>query len=214
MTRASHKSWVTVDRAARLSLLLDVLHAGELLAAHTAARQARLAPLPWMRRALATQAQQEQQHAAMARTALQAVGAHRRVPDLLTALRARLEHDLAVADLAASLIGLQGVIEHLGEALLEFLGTREHPARALLNPLRAHVLAQEQGHVLLGGRCLAALAPPRDPDAFYIYLALGRDLAAETAGLLDDARLDGDTFWREVQSRLTSWYAQGVAAAP
>lgn len=183
-----------------------------MLAARTAAAQTRMAPLPWMRRALATQAGQERQHALIARAALQVVGTNWATPDVTAALAARLQRDLESGDLAASLIGLQGVVEHLGEALLEFLGTHEHPTGALLHPLRCHVLAQEQGHVALGARCLAALDAPQNADAYAEYCELGRALAGQVANLLDDARLDGDAFWRDVQARLAAW--RQAAAMP
>ena len=40
----------------KLAALISVVHAGELLAARVAERQARIAPQPWMQRALALQA--------------------------------------------------------------------------------------------------------------------------------------------------------------
>jgi hypothetical protein len=196
---------LSATRTRRLACLLGVLQAGEQLAAATAAQQARLAPLPWMRRALVTQAEQERRHAAIARGAWHLVGASScasSVPDVCAGLRARLAADLARGDLAASLIGLQGVIEHLGEALLEFLGQHPHPAGAVLHPLRRHVLAQERAHMLLGARCRRALPAPRDTTAFDTYRALGHAAALDVAGLLDDAHLEADAYWRDVQRRL------------
>lgn len=203
---------VNASRTQRLARLLTVLHAGEVLAARTAAAQARLAPLPWMRRALATQAAQERRHAWIAHGALQIIGTPTRTRDVTAALDARLQRDLAAGHLAASLIGLQGVIEHLGEALLEFLGGHEHPTGALLHPLRRHVLAQEQGHVALGARCLAALPPLPAAQVYAEYCELGRGVARDVACLAEDARLDGSAFWREVQARLAAW--QATVAAP
>lgn len=205
---------MNTGRTQRLACLLAVLRAGESLAAVTAAQQARLAPLPWMRRALAIQAAQERQHAALADAAIRVVGVPAAVPDVTGMLRARLQHDLAAGDLAASFIGLQGVIEHLGEALLEFLAAHAHPAGALLHPLRRHVLAQERGHVRLGACCRAVIAPPLDAQACASYHALGLDMANQVAALLDDSQLHGTAFWQRVHPRLAAWQADDSPPAP
>ncbi len=200
-----------MNAAQKLARLIEVLRGGEALAASTAARQACLAPARWMQRALTVQAAQERHHAAIAGSALLIIGAQAGMPDVTAALRKRLDHDLDAGNLLASFAGLQGVVEHLGEALLHQLGTYAHPAGALLHRLRLQVLAQERGHVLLGARCRAALTAPRNDDTLAAYCALGRATAVDVAALLDDARLDADTFWTDVQSRLTLWHAESTA---
>jgi hypothetical protein len=200
---------MTPGGRAKLSHLLAVLHSGEMLAADVAQRQSQIAPLPWMSRALAVQATQERSHACMAAAALRMTGTPKHAPDVLLALRSRIERDLAGGNLAASLLGLQGVVEHLGEALLETLGYHEHPAGAVLHALRKKLLAQEHGHLLLGARCLQALDPEHPhEDALAEYCAAGRATALQTAALLDDARLDAGAFWNRVDTRLSHWHAQ------
>ena len=195
----------------KLARLLEVLRAGEALAADVALRQAQLARVNWMARALQKQAAQERGHAAMASAALTLTGMRRaqKSMDGVTApLRACIEHDLETGNLAASLLGLQGVVEHLGEALLESMGRYEHPAGVILHALRVKVLAQERGHLLLGARCLQALASfgrDEEPELLDQYRALGRDAAIRVATLLDDARLNANVFWRNVDERLTHW---------
>ena len=201
----------------KLARLLSVLHAGESLAAHAAARQAALAPQRWMSRALRVQALQELGHAGMATAALALNGTRGHGPDALAALRTQLNRDLDQGRLAASFLGLQGVVEHLGEALLETLGTYTHPAGAPLHALRVRVLAQERGHVQLGARCLRtfdtqAYASRADLGAALDeYRAIGASVALQVADLLDDARLDGAVFWRGVDVRLTQWHEKVVA---
>ena len=201
--------------AQKLARLIEALRGGEALAASTAARQAVLAPARWMQRALTVQAAQERHHAAIAESASMMIGAQSRIPsrapDVTAALRARLNRDLDAGNLLASFSGLQGVVEHLGEALLDQLGANAHPAGTLLHRLRLRVLAQERGHVLLGARCRAALCAPRDDDTLNEYCALGRATAVDLADLLDDARLDAAAFWRDVHSRLTQWHAESNA---
>ena len=199
-----------MDRARRVAQLIEVLRQGEILAAHAAQRQSRIAPLPWMRRALEIQAAQERSHVALASVAAGIAGfTHCRgaMPNLIAPLQQQLERDLDAGNLAASLLGLQGVIEHLGETLLEQLGKHAHPAGAPLHALRRKVLAQEHGHVQLGARCLQTLAPGMEQaDALNSYRALGRDAAVQMTGLLDDARLDAAAFWQGVEQRLDDWH--------
>jgi hypothetical protein len=155
------------------------------------------------------QAAQERTHACMAAAALRLTGAPRHAPDVMLALRRRIDRDLAGGNLAASLLGLQGVVEHLGEALLETLGHHDHPAGAVLHALRKKLLAQERGHLLLGARSLQALDPEHHHAAALAgYLAAGRATALQTAALLDDARLDAGAFWNRVDARLSQWHTQ------
>ena len=207
-----------MSAAHKLSRLLAVLRGGEELAAHVALRQSQIASAPWMSRALCMQAAQERGHAAIVNAALRLVAARQRTPDVTLALRRRIDRDLDAGNLAASILGLQGVIEHMGEALLELLGRHQHPAGVLLHALRKKVLAQEHGHVLLGARCLQALrvnpAENRNDDApaaLDEYRALGRATALQVAALLDDARLDAGAFWTDVDARLSAWHAHSHA---
>lgn len=196
----------------RLARLLEVLRSGEVLAAQIASRQSQLARLPWMARALRVQAAQERGHATMATAALALTGSATRTPDVTLALRQQLNHDLDQGNLAASMLGLQGVVEHLGEALLESLGRYTHPAGTVLHALRTKVLAQEHSHVLLGARCLQALGT-QAPNAETLgkYRALGLSAATQVATLLDDARLDAGVFWAKVDARLSDWEQRAYA---
>ncbi len=191
----------------KLARLLAVLRSGETLAAQIAWRQSQLVHLPWMARALRVQAAQEHGHAAMATAALALAGSATRTPDVALALRQQLNHDLDQGNLAASMLGLQGVVEHLGEALLESLGRYTHPAGTVLHALRVKVLAQEHSHVLLGARCLQALEKHSgNSEALDRYRAIGQSAAKQVATLLDDARLDAGVFWAKVDARLTDWH--------
>jgi|GEM_PF-1464542 len=197
-------------KASQMARLIEVLRQGEQLAAHTAALQSRMAPVLWMRHALEVQATQERSHAALADVAAHLSGsaqARASTPDVVAGLRQRLAHDLAANDLASSLLGLQGVIEHIGEALLEQLGCHAHPAGGVLHALRKKVLAQEHGHVQLGARCLQTLGSgAATVAALDSYRSLGRDAALQVTGLLDDARLDANAFWVVVETRLERWH--------
>lgn len=194
-----------MDARLKFSRLIGVLCAGEELAARVALSQSRLAPEPWMRRALEAQARQERGHTRAAAGVATLVGGRGRAPAVFALLGVRLEADLEAGNLAGSLIGLQGVVEHLGETLLERLGHHTHPGGALLHPLREHILAQEHGHARLGARCLVALTVTGQDQAVADYAGLGLETARAVADLLEDTRVDADGFWREVAARLAGW---------
>ena len=115
---------IAPDRSRRLARIVAILLEGERLAARVSAAQARLARSPKMSRALGIQSAQEAEHAALAERlgrALPAPGATSPALEALRALEGRIDRSLASGDLAGSLLGLQGVVEHLGETVLERL---------------------------------------------------------------------------------------------
>jgi hypothetical protein len=146
----------------RLARLLGAIARGEQLAHRTAARQAGLVGLAAMRRALETQARQEHVHAtsfAAAALLFDSRGGRASTPlDLAFDAYAReLDADLAAGRLAASLVGLQGVLEGLGEALLTRLDAASEPRTAAFDALRRRFARQEHAHQAIGARCLRAL---------------------------------------------------------
>ena len=200
-----------MSNALRLARLLQVLRSGEQLAAQTALQQSQMAPLPWMSRALAAQAAQERSHATMAATALTLIGERHSAVNVMQPLYQRLGLDLDTGNLADTMLGLQGVVEHLGEALLEVLGAHAHPAGAVLHALHEKVLRQERGHVLLGTRCLQTLrTSTHQRDVIEEYRILGQTTAISVATLLDDARLNAHAFWAIVDARLSDWQAHAL----
>lgn len=202
----------TIGASRKLARLLGVLESGEALAARVAWRQARQAPALWMARALAVQAAQERGHATMAAAAAKLIDSRAPRPAMMEPIARQLEHDLDRGRLAHTLLGLQGVVEHLGEVLLEVLGERRHPAGAVLHAVRVKVLAQERGHVRLGARCLQSLGHA-DGAVLDTYRTLGRTVAHEVACLVDDARFDARVYWAEVDRRLTAWHAHAYSQA-
>ena len=188
----------------KLAALISVVHAGELLAARVAERQARIAPQPWMQRALALQARQERGHVRLAAMAMAITGGGC-AATILSALDARIARDLDNSNFGASIVGMHGVLEHLGDTLLDRLGRHAHPEGVVLHRLRRHVRAQEQHHVLLGARCLRALDARITHETIAAYCEIGRTIARDAASLLDDVRIDGDDFWREVNTGLDAW---------
>lgn len=180
---------IAPDRSRRLARIVAILLEGERLAARASAAQARLARCPRMSRALGLQSAQEAEHAALAERlgrALPAPGATSPALVALRALERRIEGSLASGDLAGSLLGLQGVVEHLGETVLERLDPRRHGV-PFLGPVHRRVLAQERGHVVLGARWLAELGPGISEAALAEYVGLGSAVSTAVCELLDVA---------------------------
>lgn len=137
---------------ALVPLLASALEA-ERIARDVAAAQARLAPSPQLQRALRHQSRQEAMHAAIFASALACLPSGACPPALARVLadfRRRLQEDVGENRLAASLFGLQQVLEGLGHVALQppegdlaGLGDR-------FVPLRGVLAQQELGHRLLG----------------------------------------------------------------
>lgn len=200
---------IAPDRARRLARLVRVLAAGEGLAARVAAAQSRRADRQQLRRALALQAEQETGHFQIAQRLCDALPEPQGCGPALAAL-ARLERrigrDLDAGALASSVVGLQGVVEHLGEALLERLDPARYGLTAL-GPLHRKILAQERGHLRLGAQWLRETIGAIDASA-QDYFALGEELGTSVCGLLDDMRVDAPAIWGGVRARLEGWLAQ------
>lgn len=179
---------IAPDHARRLARIIAVLGEGERLAARVSAAQARLARDPRMRQVLAAQAAQEAGHARLAEFLERALPSPviPATPALaaLRTLERQIERDLEAGDLAASVIGMQGVVEHLGETVLERLDPMRHGIPFLV-PIHRKVLAQERAHVAFGRRWLATLGAPVRGDALASYVGLGGAVYTSVCELLD-----------------------------
>ncbi len=148
-----------------LAPLLATITQAEEISRDVAARQALLAP-PRLARALRHQSWQEAGHAAVFRNALGCLPGSARCPPALrqglSAYAARLHADLDRGALAASLVGLQSVLEGVGTVVFQAPPGLLARAVDLLVPVRALILHQEQGHQRLGEVWAARLLPDAD----------------------------------------------------
>ena len=164
----------------RLAPLLWMLKFGEELSRDIALGQAGLAPTPQLQRVLGLQSRQEAMHAALFGAALRCCCAPGRAaapPRLIAALddfSARLRDDVAAGRLAASMIGLQCVLEGLAGAVLRPAQGELARLGDRLLPLRSFVLLQEEAHHRLGEVWLPRLT--------------GRDAASAAAALAATCR--------------------------
>jgi hypothetical protein len=184
--------------------------AGERLAARVSAAQARLAPRADLARALAAQARQERHHVRLAEGLAQWSGEDRAGAQAalreLESLGALLAEDLGAGRFADSLCGLQGVLDPLGEAMLEHLAQSRHPAARVLAPVARRVLAQERGHHALGAKAFrqVGLAGSSAPSR---YAEIGSRLARRAAELQEGDEAKGALAWQRVESKLSTWAA-------
>src|SRR3989304_2983822 len=119
---------ITIEsgRDRRIARLVNVLGHGERIACAITMRQGRVCRDPKARRFFALQATQEALHATVfhaAATLLAPRGRSWRTPAIavLDDYRRRLDDDLAAGDFAGSVVGLQVVLEGLGEVGLKRL---------------------------------------------------------------------------------------------
>lgn len=200
---------IAPDRTRRLARLVRVLAAGEGLAARVAAEQSRRAGRERLRCALALQAEQETGHFRIAQRLCDALPEPQACGPALATLaqiERRIERDFAAGALASTAVGLQGVVEHLGEVLLEKLEPARHGLPGL-ELLHRKILAQERGHLRLGAQWLREAAGATDTGACE-YFALGEKLSSEVCALLDDMRVDSPAIWGGVRARLEGWLAE------
>ena len=169
------------DRLRQLAALLAAAREAERIAAEVAAAQARLAPHASLQRALHQQGRQELLHAGLFSAALACLPRGAPLPRLDAALggfRRRLQADLQAGRLAASMFGLQHVLEALGHVALQpppgelaGLGDRYLPLRGLL-------AQHETAHHRLGERWVPRLAAALSTSGRQALLDSGRDYLA------------------------------------
>lgn len=175
----------------RIARLFNVLQHAERIACAVAMRQARLCRAPRARRFFALQASQEALHATVfhVATTLLAPRRHSLLTPAFAVLddyRRRLESDLAAGDLDASVVGLQVVLEGLGDVVLKRLNPELNRHGARFAPWRQLILAQEDSHHAFGckwvSRCPDAALPALAASA-RDYLDLGSRMLAASEEL-------------------------------
>ena len=148
---------IGADKATRIARLFHLLWQGECIARDAAGVQARICRDPKVRRFFALQAGQEALHATVfhgAATLLARRGCSLRTPAIavLDDYRRRLDDDLAAGDLAGSVVGLQVVLEGLGDVVLKRLNPELNGHGARFAPWQKMLLAQEDTHHAFGCR--------------------------------------------------------------
>jgi hypothetical protein len=189
--------------------LCAVMLRGELLALRCSGRQAQIAR-GGLRRQLTAQQRHERLHAMMFRSVLAALPSrrvrHERSIQLLDVYEQELDRALDRGDLPESLLGLQVILEGAAVSMLRQLDLRVQTGNAPLQPARCLLVAQEDGHQLIGERALASSMEQRDTagrlqrasvkyaDLVHEVFASCRD-ALESFGI-DPAVYDASHAWR------------------
>lgn len=134
--------------------------AGEALAAQCAGAQAQLAPSRRAAGFLDLQSRQERTHARIFRAGALLLGSLRRddfAVSLFHPVRRRLAGDLAAGRFAASLVGMQVVVEALGAVILSELDALLLARGAPFAATRREILRQESSHHAFGVRWVERL---------------------------------------------------------
>ena len=176
-------SSIDTGAARQLVPLLAAAQEAERIARDIAAAQAAISPVPALQRALRQQSRQEAVHAAVFASALACLPGRAVCPPRLAValggFRHRLEVDVAAGRLAASMFGLQHVLEALGHVALQPPGGQLARLGDRFIPLRGVLADQELGHRRLGEVWVPRLAQPFGAlqrralrEAGGVYLAL------------------------------------------
>jgi hypothetical protein len=186
-----------------LRALLDLLAHGERLAADCAAKQATLCDGP-LARYFRSQSRQERLHALVFDAGRARLGGGSgEAPPMLARYRARVEADLAVGDLAGSVVATQVVLEALGHAVLTELEQGLVHSRSGFEPICRLLLRQEQAHHVFGLGFVARRCDPATLSAVGTgYTTLARELIAGNEHLLDGLGVEPSAFRAAFESAL------------
>jgi len=202
------------DEPQQIARLLGFLQHGEWLARDMAARQARLAGTPVLRRFLAVQSRQEAFHAAVFQNAVHWLaprGVHPPTLKPLARYRASIEASLAQGNLAESLLALQVLFEALGEVVLHAIDTGIERRGGGFARLRLALRAQEQAHHAFGVRTLDSLLAgnQNSTERLYkrssVYLECIDDMLRELADLFAVFNENPADYRRQLHNHLPKW---------
>lgn len=187
----------------RLARLCQVMYFGERIAHRCAQRQTALAIDERQRRFLRLQARQETVHALLFRgivSRLDPRGNHAATPAMsaLSDYEGQLHRDLDRKDLTASLLGMQGILEGIGEQMLRASSRSLTGQNERYRRLHRLVLQQEASHHAFGQHWLQRSQYNKHAlrsisAARLRYQTLAHDLLVACGGLLEDLDIDAET---------------------
>jgi len=176
------------------------MYFGERVAHRCAQRQAVLAIDARQRRFLRLQARQETMHALLFRSIVSRLdprGNHATTPAVsaLSDYEEQLHRDLDRKDLTASLLGMQGILEGIGEQMLRASSQSLTGQNERYRRLHRLVLQQENSHHAFGQHCLQRSQGDKQAlrsisFARLRYRSLAHDLLVACGGLLEDMNID------------------------
>jgi hypothetical protein len=176
------------------------MYLGERIAHRCAQRQAALALEPRHRRFLQLQARQETMHALLFRSIVARLdprGNHASTPAVQALARygEQLYQDIESDDLAASLLGMQGTLEGIGERMLHASDSFVTGQDERYQRLHRLVVQQESAHHAFGVHWLQCHQDDRRvrrslASARLRYQTLAQDLWLACGDLLEDIGID------------------------
>lgn len=202
------------DEPMWIARLFGFLQHGEWLARDVAARQARLADTPVLRRFLTVQSRQEAFHAVVFEGAahwLAPRGVRPPAPKPLARYHTYIELALARGDLAESLLALQVLFEGLGDTVLRAIDAGIERRGDGFAQLRRALQMQEQAHHAFGvcvlDRLLAGgnASMDRLRERANAYLGLIDGVFQDLADLFADFGENPADYRRQFHNRLPEW---------
>lgn len=206
-------------QASKIAELLALLEQGERIAQEAARQQARLAlsqGMPQYATFFRQQARHENFHAYLFHKASNWLNSkHRQSPNSqLEKLQNTISASLTSGNLAESVLGVQIVLESVGNLVLNGIDCRMRQYRFGLNKIRKTILAQEAAHHAFGHEKLLTLQQRHPSQGIKIsqlsaqYQELVHDLFDASAGLFECLDADIAIYKSVIDTELSSYLEQ------
>lgn len=213
---------IAADEKGQIARLFSFLMKGEQLAVDCAVAQARIFPDKPRRQFFANQSRQERFHAQVFRIGISMLEsktpARAAGSDAMDDYRKLLGEALSRGDCMESLLGMQVILEGLGDLTLQRLSAGFTSRGVGFDRVRRVILGQEHAHHGFGIRQLERLVrgqgqlPPDLLNRAGDYLDLATQLMQEAGPLFEFFHEDADDYSADLRGRLPLWLSGGPVA--
>jgi len=203
------------DDAFHIAHLLNFLIQGEVLAFDCAKQQTQLCQNAAQRKFLKRQARQEYFHASVFRMGVGLIKSKSAGSPLgkkpMREYRLLIEEALKRGDLTESLLGMQIILEGLGDVALENTSTHSLDSGATFDRLRSIVLGQEDAHHTFGLRYFKKQFPDEQLIPDYLrsrakdYMGITHDMLASVQSLFEYFDEDIHSYRQQMTLSLPQW---------
>lgn len=203
------------DDSFHIAHLFQFLIQGEQLAFDCSKRQSEICESPYQKKFLIRQARQERFHASAFSFGLRIVKPKGIISPIgksaMTDYRKLIEEALHKGDLAESFLGMQIILEGLGDVTLENVSTNFSPKRNTFERIRKIILSQEDEHHHFGINYFSQLYPSSEEIPKYLkqragdYLALTNEMLLASRSLFEYFEEDVYFYQNQLEKTLPKW---------
>jgi hypothetical protein len=208
------------SRDETIARLLRAMSRGEEIAEQAASKQSQSGLLPPnLVRATRAQARQERVHRAIFKAAARLFDSREHacptpLDSALEKLRMEITGDLDSQRVFATFIGVQGILEVLGGAILVAIEAGALRRGETFARVHRMILRQERAHQTIGARALDRVVTARErsmiPEAASRYRHLGETILVASADVADRLNLDADGFMANTRGQWSAWLGEAA----